>query len=574
MAFENKEDLSSAAPEMEKALKVLRDMSERDEYEQKRLLEDLLLMASWQTDLQQLESAITYYKEVALIDSYKYESHYGLFKTLMATGKEEPARALLRDLHEKTAKDSTLSQLCAMFPSLIGDQHCDLVFGMMFSATQETAFFTTVLEDLDNAIELAQKEKDRLSDVAAMLIYKGIAIYHYDKRKEQAPELALVIWEQCGDLLNRSDQSWMSRSTYFRASRLISAHHFNKAVKATVEAEDPKLHVEKMQLVANRHVSFNTDAHAKTYLGAYYVLSKDPQDREKAKTIFLADIKSALELLSDDIDWNDYQGYYSLAEFLMHAGDDLNALSAWSLLGPTDLDTPEGVLQFNNEATEKLALELLGTVQSKLKPEAPYLDTFEALKTECESRRNIAIHEGQVIDNDNSPFRSLTDISFRLMDIIPSYGEVAPGKRNGNLSNYCDGLCGKRWKFADDFYCCKFCPDLQLCGVCHDKLIHGKLQSFVCNRDHKWLHVPKWDDKEYAKVGKGNVMVGGEMKDGVRVGGNVVSIAEWLNIVRDDWGIPRPEKPVEEGQTQSVEATEPNPPDQAELHSSTESPGT
>jgi hypothetical protein len=36
------------------------------------------------------------------------------------------------------------------------------------------------------------------------------------------------------------------------------------------------------------------------------------------------------------------------------------------------------------------------------------------------------------------------------------------------------------------------------------------------------------------KIGKRNVRMGGEMKDSARVGGQVVPISEWLNLLRDE----------------------------------------
>ncbi len=62
---------------------------------------------------------------------------------------------------------------------------------------------------------------------------------------------------------------------------------------------------------------------------------------------------------------------------------------------------------------------------------------------------------------------------------------------------------------------------------------------FICSPDHDWLHVPKWDDEEYAKVGRGKVKVGGTWDGQGRVGGEVVTIEEWLNLLRDEWGVPR-----------------------------------
>jgi len=65
----------------------------------------------------------------------------------------------------------------------------------------------------------------------------------------------------------------------------------------------------------------------------------------------------------------------------------------------------------------------------------------------------------------------------------------------------------------------------------------------VCGKDHEWLHVPKWSDKEY--FGKDHVKTGGEMRDGKRVGGDVIAVEAWLDTLRKEWGISKPDKPSE-----------------------------
>ena len=108
------------------------------------------------------------------------------------------------------------------------------------------------------------------------------------------------------------------------------------------------------------------------------------------------------------------------------------------------------------------------------------------------------------------------------------------------MNSTCDGKCGTTWSYPDDYYCCKSCPDVQFCEDCLDKLKAGKLRRFICSPDHEWLHVPKWDDEEYAKVGRGMVKVGGIWDGEQRQGGEVVTIEAWLDSLRDQWGVVKP----------------------------------
>jgi hypothetical protein len=57
---------------------------------------------------------------------------------------------------------------------------------------------------------------------------------------------------------------------------------------------------------------------------------------DQVKDTLRANVKENLDFLSDDDPSNDWQGYRGLAMNLMFAGQDENALAAWSLIGPDD----------------------------------------------------------------------------------------------------------------------------------------------------------------------------------------------------------------------------------------------
>lgn len=53
-----------------------------------------------------------------------------------------------------------------------------------------------------------------------------------------------------------------------------------------------------------------------------------------SQELLLNEMKNGIDILSDDDPTNDVAGYIMIADILTHTGDDLNALSAWSLIGP------------------------------------------------------------------------------------------------------------------------------------------------------------------------------------------------------------------------------------------------
>lgn len=465
LAHAEEKQYSQAVSEMKQVIDHLKGEDKIEEAErQKIMLRILMNLADYYTELEDATNAMECYQSASKLEPEDSKVQFHVLKLLLRTNQDTQARQLIDEMAEKKAEHSDVSQLGAALQLLIADEAYDILFGMLFTTTQRNPAFSKVIAALQTATEFAQLEA-RAKDQATLLLYTGIAIYHYDQSETRNPEAALELWEQCG-LLKGKGSSWKLYLTCMRAVRLISSFHFHQAKSL----QNPVFHVEKMEQIATDNGKYPSDPHTKKYLGCYY--ARVLGDRSKARGVFLNDMIDAVGLLSDEEDWNDYLGFYRLADIFMHYGDDVNALSAWSMIGP-------------------------------------HTDSAGMAKD----------HPAQ------------------------STQEGGPkNDRSGPLQNSCDGRCGKTWTFADDFRCCLICPDVQLCEDCLWKLKAGTLKRFVCNASHEWLHVPKWDDNEHGTAGVGKIKVGGSIENGVRVGGELVPVEDWLNTIRDEWGIPRPAK--------------------------------
>lgn len=97
-----------------------------------------------------------------------------------------------------------------------------------------------------------------------------------------------------------------------------------------------------------------------------------------------------------------------------------------------------------------------------------------------------------------------------------------------HLSNYtCDG-CSEEWKtMLADCWVCKNCLCVQLCSLCHQKLLAEKLNPLVCSSKHTFLYLPKFDDAAWSSV----------PEDMVLVGGRLLARNTWLNTIRVKWGM-------------------------------------
>ncbi|KAJ5982082.1 hypothetical protein N7451_012182 [Penicillium sp. IBT 35674x] len=89
----------------------------------------------------------------------------------------------------------------------------------------------------------------------------------------------------------------------------------------------------------------------------------------------------------------------------------------------------------------------------------------------------------------------------------------------------CYGGCGTYWTFANNFYLCRECDYVKFEQRCLGDMRNGKLK--FCNKDHEMLHVPAYDPAERWRIGDLNVKIGEE----------IVSVSEWLQRIRKEWGI-------------------------------------
>ena len=477
LAYAGKQMLSPAANEMERVLETLRNKDGRTLEEQADFLQNIQRLADWRNDLRQPEIAIILYDEALKIDPDDYSIRRNMLKALISAGQEERARDMLNQMSSQRAKKGNLSQLAEMLRHFVSLDERHKYFELVFSTMHRSDIFAIILEAMQRAIEFARGENMTV-ELATLLLHHGVALAHYGMGEKRI-ESALDLWEECCIVCSQCAAVGMVMDSHELAVRYIGTYHFRQAMTAKQNGQSPNIHVERLERLVNSIHDFRSvTTNARSFLGSFYTLSGE---RQKARELFLNDIRDAFSYLSDDYPENDYQGYYLFADVLMHYGDYLNALSAWSLLGPR----------------ERFPQEVGG-------PKA-------------------AAVNGETLAN--------------RVDSVPKMGD---------LCNSCDGGCDKQWTFADNMWCCKFCHDVQFDDRCLKLLQEGKLERYICSPDHDWLHVPAWSDKEYGEIGERRVKIGGELVDGKRVGGRVVEVSEWLDILRDEWGIPKPEKMADE----------------------------
>ena len=466
-AYAAKKDLVLALQEMEVVLAELRGKQERTTTERDGLVKCLNKAARWQ--LGNHTDAIEKLQEAMRLDEYEFQSHCSILKIFMQVGMESEALKLLIELRTRSGRDGSATQLEAMLTEFSTWEDPLDSFEIVFHAARQKDIFQTTLDIIERAIRSARETEAIL---VSLLLCQGVALAGYSSEEEHR-ESALARWTE-------SYSVGLKSGDYFAqlAAKYVFKYHFSKVRSEETATHEKEVHVEKVKAMAESANNSYLAPWLRLMLASLYrLLGKD----DAAQKLLLNDMKTGFDLLSDNDPENDYLGYEKIARILMHTGDDLNALSAWSLYGP-------------------------------------------------EERRREYLTQ----DTQNGKEADSQSI-------------VSPPSVSGREVHWsCDARCGGGgMSWEDSFWMCKVCDYFDLHVECFEKLRTGTLPFFTsCSPDHEWLLVPSWTD-EYRATGRGRVRMGGELVDGKRVGGQIIPVKEWLDMVREKWGIDKPSLAVQ-----------------------------
>jgi hypothetical protein len=97
------------------------------------------------------------------------------------------------------------------------------------------------------------------------------------------------------------------------------------------------------------------------------------------------------------------------------------------------------------------------------------------------------------------------------------------------ISGYvCDGCYETHWKdILADCWVCRNCLCVQLCPPCYEKLKTDSGHPLVCNKEHKMLYLPPFDKSVWQSMSSDMTIVNGQP----------VPRLEWLNKIRDEYGV-------------------------------------
>lgn len=517
-------------------------------------------LGEWNAEISQYDAAMEAFREI--LENYP-DNYETALKVITMLKRQEKFSEIIRFLQDmnKTMNDQGLSRLIAMYHVYADDStyHDTISF-----AAQRSNSLGALKEAYQDAVEAAKEDASKLAVLIALRYWYGLTLFH-DHHSQKDHDEAVSFWEQNIAVGDSRGSSWDIRYTRSVTAAKLASVYLQRAKDAGLKSFTAQEYLKRLTFLSSGKLDgINVDT--PLLLGRlYHLMGQDQQ----AKECMRGHVRVALDLLSDDDPSNDWQGYLKLAVTLAPFDDDVNALAAWSLIGPLEDEEVEEKLESDpGIANGKLKYGIgqavdggtdggdIDDVDQITQQDLKTADLIHTTSRNPIEEVKVGIETGVAVADNVNDQKNATTSSVALAkevmastflsattDKVPTNGGApagssfppqpeaaltspAPKAKQGNLSNYCDGYCGHVWTFSDDIYACKDCVDIQFEPGCLEKLRNGTLERKVCGRGHEFLHVPKWDDDEHAKIPEGQVKVGGEL----------VAVKDWLNTIRREWG--------------------------------------
>lgn len=545
--YEN-DELLSACSSMEKALSLVKAAESPDKEE---LTSIYLRLASWYIQLQQPERAVTHYEQALEVSPNNQDALSGILTIRIDSGPEEKTHAFVIAMNEPNSKEPGLSRLASTLLSQADDYgYGSPLRSLILICSSRQDCMTALLEAMDQAINAAREQKLDFK-LQVLLLHRGVAAIYNGRQNNEALSQAVSLWADC---YNATDQTIRRDydnglqgnyiSFYYIIIHQLSLHYFEQSIKLQDSPETlPKL-IELSQ--SFRFPGIDGITAADMNLAMYHVLHGD---QAAAKEQVRQYVRISIDNLSDETDENDYWAAYTLSKCLWASGDDLNALTAWSLLEPVETDLVTKALMLEGGPQQSLIDELTEFVKAKCPLGATQLERIKAVQEELQTR--MAAFSQEADQSDNSEAKE--DIQ-KALDVLESALAPKEGLTNGasgeasmipldskdiakKFEFTCDGTCGTVWDFDHALNPCKYCWDLGFCDDCLSLLKDNKLKKMICSPDHEWLAIPKYSPGGNMAAREGTVHVRGELVNGVRVGGESVTVKEWISSLKEDWGL-------------------------------------
>ncbi|KAI9680348.1 MAG: hypothetical protein M1829_001234 [Trizodia sp. TS-e1964] len=541
------------------------------------------LLAEWSKELDDYDEAVNYYAKFVALDPWNYDIMYDYLDALATRSQYKEMTEFLLKLDGEILQPSGNPRLIEM---LLWFADAPYFNKTIRTLARETKNFQQAESLYKRGIRAA---KIRGKEGMPAALRHWLAFLYFREMNEE--EKAVHLWNK---VINDPEVATSTTEYYWirlDAAEKLSMVYFNRALDNQASADN---YVGLIEDLTKAKVITKPDNDPKyslrnttLVLGAWYRLKGREQD---ARACFKEHVALALDILTDDDEDNDIDGWYWLASVLIAAGEDKNANAALSVLQQWEPEESDDEKSTEGEETKgkkaegkgEEANQLLQREAAENKSVNPTQDIAQNIATlhldnpialglensdgvrppedgvpKDEASPNALGSDPQLIDEaksfeivETTPHQDEKPISKELSGVdasdntadgeSPALPEIQDSESSPPLSDQpapkmdgstktdneasqplCDGPCEKKSRLSVGFYFCRFCIDIGFCENCIKIVRAGEMPFNLCHPKHEHFYYCGGPDAP----AKGTIKVAGE----------IVPLAEWLESVRKEW---------------------------------------
>ncbi|KAK1147409.1 hypothetical protein N8T08_001491 [Aspergillus melleus] len=508
--------LARAVASDEEAIKILEDVSARlqqdsewmqEGFHRKALAEMLFDLGQRYWFLEKFDLATQSYNRSIETNYTGYNRALVILEQYQGQHRWTDIVALLGKIQDTSGNTQSLSDM------LVNLATKESIHEIILQTAIETEQFSLLERMYDDAIKLAS-ELQAYTSLYYVRYHFANALFQEVENEERA----VALWEIA--LKDDLPRSFLDVEEILPSLTIkLAPVYLRRARAAEHDSEMAHEYLRRISEILPDEVAENKILFpAKLYLSRYYQVKGD---QAKAKQIARSVVKISLEILSDDDKHNDYLAYWRLLLVFLPLADDQNASAAVimaALASQSSLDT--------NTGREEALLENLQDTA----PETPNQDIPD--KTEKSQSKVTPPIDTAVDKSPRQGEEPPTKPEPRPISTSPTTAFFTPDSPSSPIADLslpppqifavCDGECGHYWETASEMWWCKDCINLTFDRDCFEKLQKGTLPLNICDKNHEFLVIPKWDHDKMRRIPRGYVPYGER----------AISLEEWKGIIR------------------------------------------
>ncbi|KAJ5118107.1 hypothetical protein N7448_004246 [Penicillium atrosanguineum] len=317
-------------------------------------------LAEWNKEAGNTDQTLAIYKSILQVEPDDYETALSLMTFFHENNNYQGLLEFLQSRKDSTDKATGRDHRTEAFHAHYDNEK---YHEALFALAYNTEHFEAILESYNIAVNAAKKrytEARQAGNIAeeefgrvcqALLMHRAALLcYNNTTNIEEHREFAIDQWVLILQM-DEPSESYLPIAKSMVRKKLATVC-FQEARRDPATAEQYLEHLE--QTASLKKKGYWEGTYEETYpmrlISRWYALQGD---EHKAKDTLRAPVKVYLDLLSDEDPLNDWQGYHGLAMHLMSAGQDADALAAWSLIVPIDdMETEDNLSETDSKPAE------------------------------------------------------------------------------------------------------------------------------------------------------------------------------------------------------------------------------